>query len=721
MTKSIHFFLIQLIVNKYGGLVILKNNTENFINRELSWLEFNKRVMALARSENTPILEKLKFCEIYVSNLDEFFMKRVGGLKNQEESKHDFFSVDGRSPTEQLVEIKKLVLKANEEITQLFNTKIVPELAANDIFLVKWEELTKKEKDFLTEYFQTNLFPILTPLGIDSGHPFPYISNLSKSLGISLRKKKKSHKDHPHLFIRVKIPTNTPAWIKIPTIAKGKNRFINIDEIIINNIHRMFSNMKIEDIVLFRITRNSDFEKNDEDTEDLMEHIEAGIKERKFAPVVRLEHAAKPDSWIPKYLGDHLEVREEDTYSMPGLILFTKFSQIYEIDRPDLKFPIWNPLPPVDFLDENKNIFASLKKADRLFHHPYESFADTVESFIISSALDPKVLAIKLTLYRTDAKSKMIEALIHAAEKGKQIACVIELQARFDEENNILLAQRLEKVGIHVVYGMVGLKTHSKMSLVVRKDNSGIRSYVHIGTGNYNSQTSKFYTDFSFFTCNKKITSEIHELFNELTGIHANRKISQLLVAPINMKKRFLEMINREIKHKKAGKPAKIIAKMNSLEDVEVIQHLYKASQAGVEIILIVRGFCCLKPGVPGLSENIKVLSILGRFLEHSRIYYFQNGKDIPVEGDFYIGSADWMYRNLNNRFEVITPIQNLQNRKKLWNVLTVNLEDHATCWELKSTGKYLLRTSRLPADKRLLTTTHTSLMLEATARNSRE
>ena len=691
----------------------LKSSPQNFINREISWLEFNRRVLALAKSDNTPVLEKLKFCEIYVSNLDEFFMKRVGGLKNQEESKRDFSSVDGRSPTEQLKEIKKMVSKANTDISILFTQKIIPELKANGIHLLKWNELKKTEQEYLKQYFEENIFPILTPLGIDSGHPFPYISNLSKSLGISLLKKKKKGKGPSRLFIRVKIPSNISSWIKIPT-TKKESKFINIDDVVINNIQRMFANMKIEDIVLFRITRNSDFEKDDEDTEDLMEHVEAGIKERKFAPVVRLEHTVKNQSWVLNYLCEQLEVNEEDVYQMPGIVLFTKFDAIYKEERPDLKFQPWLPSPQMELFDGKKNLFSSIKKSDKLFHHPYENFSDTVEKFIRTSASDPKVLAIKLTLYRADSKSKIIDALIYAAEKGKQIACVIELQARFDEENNILMAQRLEKVGIYVVYGMVGLKTHSKMALVVRKEKSGLRSFVHIGTGNYNSITSKYYTDFSFFTSHKKITSEVHQLFNELTGIHTNKKITELLVAPVNMKKRFLEMINREIANQKAHLPAKIIAKMNSLEDIEIIKTLYKASQAGVEIILIVRGFCCLRPGVPKLSENIKVISIIGRFLEHSRVYFFQNGKADPIEGDFYIGSADWMYRNLASRFEVITPIQNTKNKKKLWHVLNVNLEDLCTSWELKNNGKYVLRSSKLPKSKRLATATHTRLMLES-------
>jgi polyphosphate kinase len=684
-----------------------------FLNRELSWLEFNKRVMELAESKKSPILEKLKFCEIYVSNLDEFFMKRVGGLKNQEESKHDFYSVDKKTPTEQLNEIRKNVLRGNIDISNLFSEKIIPELKSNGIHILKWNELSRLERDFLVKYFELNVFPILTPLGIDSGHPFPYISNLSKSLGISLIKKKKSAKGPTRQFIRVKIPSNVIPWVSIPTKTKGISKFINIDEIIINNIHRMFSDMKIEEVVLFRITRNADFEQDDEDTEDLMEHIESAIKDRKFGHVVRLEHAVIGESWVLKFLCDQLLVDEKDIYCIPDFSITSKLNSIYNIDKKELKFK--NEQLDIDrnYFDEKKSVFWNIRKNDKLFHHPYDQFSKTVGRFIVDAAHDPKVLAIKLTLYRADANSKIIDSLIYAAEKGKQIACVIELQARFDEENNILMAQQLEKIGIYVVYGMVGLKTHSKMCLVVRKEKAGLNSYVHIGTGNYNAITSKFYTDLSFFTCNKKITTEVHDLFNGLTGIHTDKKIKNILVAPINMKKRFLEMINREIVNKKAKKPAKIIAKMNSLEDIEIIQALYKASQAGVEIILIVRGFCCLKPGVPKLSENIKVYSIMGRFLEHSRIYFFQNSKIDPIESDYFIGSADWMYRNLNNRFEVIVPILNAKNRKKLWHILEINLEDMSTSWQLSKTGKYKQRKSKLDEVKKIASSTHLRLLSE--------
>jgi polyphosphate kinase len=364
-----------------------------------------------------------------------------------------------------------------------------------------------------------------------------------------------------------------------------------------------------------------------------------------------------------------------------------------------------------EYFENSKSIFWNITRNDKLFHHPYDQFSETVQRFIVDAAHDPKVLAIKLTLYRIDQKSKIIDSLIYAAEKGKQVACVIELQARFDEENNILMAQKLEKVGIYVVYGMVGLKTHSKMALVVRKEKAGLRSYVHIATGNYNAITSKFYTDVSFFTSNKKITAEVHELFNILTGIHAKKKINNLLVAPLTMRKKFIFLIQREIAHKKAKRPARIIAKMNSLEDIEIINQLYKASQAGVEVILIVRGFCCLRPGVPKLSENIKVYSVMGRFLEHSRIYFFQIGKSNPVESDYFIGSADWMYRNLNNRFEVIAPITAEKNRKKLWHILEANIEDVISSWELAKNGKYHIRKSRLSEEKKLLTATQVRLM----------
>lgn len=695
--------------------MIIKKTPKFFLNREFSWLEFNRRVMSLAEADTTPILERLRFQEICVSNLDEFFMKRVGGLKNQEESVHNFFSVDGQTPTEQLHKIRDMALKFNQDLADNFNLSIVPELKKQGIQLLQWGNLRAEEKEFLLKYFQKNIFPILTPLGIDHGHPFPFISNLSKSLGISLVKKKKTKKGPTNLFVRIKIPTNIPAWVKLPITAKGVERYINIDEIIINNLHTMFSDMNIEEMVIFRVTRNSDWEKDDEDTEDLMEHIEETIKERQFAPVVRMEYyASKKNSWIVKFLKEQLELQDVDMYQVESLAHITKFTPIFKLERPELKFSQWEPVFPEAFDDSEKSIFSQIKKSDRLVHHPYESFSGTVEKFIRRASDDPKVLAIKLTLYRTDSQSKIIDALVYAAEKGKQVACIIELQARFDERNNILMAQKLEKVGAYVVYGMEGLKTHSKICLVVRKEKAGIKSYVHIGTGNYNSETSCFYTDLSFFTASKKITSEVIEVFNALTGIHTNKKISHLLLAPVNMRKHFLHMIKREIAHKKANRPAKIIAKMNSLEDVEIIEHLYKASCAGVQVILIVRGFCCLRPGVKGLSENIKVYSIVGRYLEHSRIYFFQNGKSLMDEGDFFLGSADWMYRNLNNRFEIITPVESLKLRKKLSHVLKVNLEDMSTCWELRRDGKYIKRKSRLAPGRVLATATHTRLMSES-------
>ncbi|MBC7429905.1 MAG: polyphosphate kinase 1 [Bacteriovorax sp.] len=690
-----------------------KHTSSNFFNRELSWLEFNRRVMSLALEENTPILERLKFCEIYTSNLDEFFMKRVGGLKNQVESKHKFISVDGQHPTEQLEKIKEVVYKSNLAMADIFNNKILPELKNNGIHLLKWDDLNPAERKHFSQYFDKNIFPILTPLGIDHGHPFPFISNLSKSLGISLVKKKKSRKGPANSFVRIKIPSNIPVWVSVTSKNKDTEKFINVDEIIINNIHRMFPDMKIVDTVIFRVTRNSDWEKDDEDTEDLMEHIEETIKERQFAPVVRLEYTAQKSEWILKFLSEQLEISEDDMYPMPSIVHLSKFTTILKLDRPELKYSKFSPPAPESFSSSKKNLFNSIRKADRLFHHPYESFTDTVEKFIRTAANDPKVVAIKLALYRTDSQSKIIDALIHAAKKGKQVACVIELKARFDEQNNILMAQKLEKVGIYVVYGMKDLKTHSKMALVVRQEKLGVKSYVHIGTGNYNSETSLFYSDISFFTVNKKITSEVIEVFNALTGIHTNKKIKHLLLAPINMRKDFLKMIKREIAHQTAGLPAKIIAKMNSLEDIEIIVHLYKASQAGVSITLIVRGFCCLKPGIKGLSENIKVISIVGRFLEHSRIYFFQNGKMNPEEGDYFIGSADWMYRNLNNRFEVVTPIDSLKLKKKLYHILKVNTDDLSTSWELKKNGKYIRKKSRLGAVNILLTATHIRFMME--------
>jgi polyphosphate kinase len=680
---------------------IEKSSSSIYVNRELSWLQFNHRVLELANSQEIPVLEQLRFCEIYISNLDEFYMKRVGGLQNQVESKRSFRSIDNKTPEEQLECIRLKVLTDNNELVDIFRNRIIKKLKSEGIEICLWDSLSTKEKKSLRNYFDNSIYPVLTPLGVDPGHPFPFISNLSKSLGVTLLKKGEKNKKKNKLFIRIKIPSNLMSWVALAPNASKKSRFINIEQVIINNLSRFFEDHEILDVILFRLTRNADWSNEVEDTEDLLEHVEEGIKVRKFAPIVRVEVMGQKNSWGLEFLSEQLGLETKDIYPLLDLPQYTNFSSIIKLDRPELKFKPWNPSTPKIFDTVESNFFELIKKDDILFHHPYESFNSSVERFIQEAAEDPKVLAIKLTLYRTDAKSKIIESLAYAAEKGKQVVCVIELKARFDEEKNIKWAHKLESVGVHVIYGMLGLKIHSKMTLVVRNEGKRLRSYVHVGTGNYNSTTSQFYTDFSLFTAKKDIVTEVVHLFNYLTGIHNKQKFNHLLVAPVNMKKKFLDLIAREVIFKKAGKASRIMAKMNSLEDLEIINALYNAAKAGVKITLFVRGFCCLRPKIPGVSANIQVISIMGRFLEHTRLYYFQNGKNDASDGEFYLGSADWMYRNLNNRVELIVPVEKKEIKIRLWQLLKTYQDYTASSWEMQKNGDYLRRPSFIQKSNR--------------------
>lgn len=660
----------------------------HFHNRELSWLEFNDRVLHLADDERTPLLERLRFLNIFINNLDEFYMKRVGGLKDQITTKQVSVSIDNLTAAEQLVLIRKTVKEQLENFQNIYKEEIIPELKKNKITLLEWSDLTDKEKKFLKSYFSSEIFPTLTPLAVDFGHPFPFVSNLSLSIGISMHKPNSEER----IFARVKIPDQVPAWIHLNPLNQHNFRFISLIDVIINNLNMLFSGMIIDDATLFRVTRSASWDEDDDDAEDLLELVAEGIKDRRFSPVVRLDFFKKPVSWIRDYLTEELEITPDDVYELPSLAYFTNFSEIIDIDQPQLKYEPHAPQVPVDLLDtqdEKTGIFSHIRQNDLLVHHPYESFNQSVEKFIVEAARDPQTVAIKCTLYRTDKNSKIIRSLIEAANLRKQVACVIELKARFDEERNIQWAHELVNAGVHVVHGMVGLKTHSKMALVVRREFDGIVSYAHLGTGNYNAITSRLYTDLSYFTCRKEITSEVQEAFNFLTGFSLKDDYENLLIAPINMKEKFIEMIYDEAA---LGSKGRIIAKMNQLEDKDIIGALYDASCAGVKIDLCVRGFCCLKAGIKGVSENIRVISILGRFLEHSRIYYFGNGKENPLEGSFYIGSADWMYRNLENRVEVITPIKSVSNRSKLWDILTTENQDKRLAWEQDKKGIYTLR-----------------------------
>lgn len=655
----------------------------NFFNREISWLKFNQRVLEVAFDDKTPSLERLKFCQIYVNNLDEFYMKRVGGLKDQIESGKSSFSIDHKTPKEQLALISEEVDKQISFLSEQFSKIIVPELKEAGIFFHTWDDLSNDQRKWLKDYFVESLYPILTPLAVDSSHPFPFLSNLSKSFAVRMHRPF----DKEVIFGRVKIPDKVPQWVSLPDFAEDEYHFVNVEQVIAHNIDSLFSGMEIEDIALFRVTRSSMWDEDDEDAEDLLEFVEEGIKERRFSPIIRLEITENENSWIKSFLMQHTHLDESDIYPMPSIVNCTNFWQLYALDFPKLKFPEWNDRVPENFNLETSNIFNSIKQEDCLVHHPYENFTATVEKFISQASIDPDVMGIKITLYRTSSDSQIIKSLIRAAEEGKQVACVIELKARFDEKRNIDWANKLAKAGVHVAHGVVGLKTHTKVALVVRKEGNKIVQYAHIGTGNYNNETAKLYTDVSYFTCKKSVTNEVLEAFNFLTGYSLKVDYKQLLIAPINMRQRFIEAIKKETSF---GKNGRIIAKMNQLEDRQIIEALYRASCAGVSIDLIIRGFCCLRPRVKDLSENIRVHSIIGPYLEHSRIFFFGNGVDGYQKGNFYIGSADWMYRNLSNRVEIITPIDEVKLKEKLWHVLQVHLIDNRLHWDCDNQGNYI-------------------------------
>lgn len=667
-----------------------------FLNRELGWLKFNGRVLFQAKDERNPLLERLRFLNIFHSNLDEFFMKRVGGLQRQHYATLTPLSPDGLTPEEQLKMIRPRVLAINEDIRVLLKDKLLPGLRSNNIFLLEWQELTDSEKVWARTFFRDKVFSVLTPMAVDPGHPFPLISSLSTSLAISLH----VPEEEDLLFARIKVPEVFPTWIRIPNTDPGVERFISILDIVQNHLDQLFPRMKIQNVMPFRVTRNADIETDSEGVEDLLELIEEEVKQRRFAEVVRLEHGPNPDPWLLEFLTSEMDLTADDVYENPVPLAYKNLSSVVNLNLPQLKFRPWTPVTLPALADESANMFNIIRNGDLLVHLPYESFSTSVERFIVTAADDPAVVAIKMTLYRTNEESPIVHALIRAAEKGKQVVCLVELKARFDEERNIFWAQAMEKAGVHVVYGIVGLKTHAKLALVVRREREEFRSYVHIGTGNYHSQTAKLYTDMGLFTAKPEVTSEVVEIFHYLTGRSLKTDYNQLLVAPINMKTRFLEMIRQETENAKAGLPSGIIAKCNSLEERAIIEALYEASQAGVKIQLIVRGFCCLRPGVPGLSENIHVQSIVGPFLEHSRLFYFRSGKATELEGRFLIGSADWMSRNLLGRVEVMAPVEDRAAREKIWEAVQIMLNDQRLAWDLGQDGSYTMRVPQEPSQE---------------------
>jgi polyphosphate kinase len=658
---------------------------ELYINRELSWIEFNKRVLHEACNPAHPLLERVKFIAIFSSNLDEFFMIRVSGLEKQVEAGNDTLSFDGLSPMQQLLEIRQRTIEMLSERSRLFYEELIPQLAEAGISFAKYEQLSETHKQALNNFFDEQIFPVLTPLAFDPGHPFPFVSNLSLSLAVQL----KGSSDDSLRFARVKVPDGLSRLIRLDKVKgiklpKGKLIYVWLEDLIAGNIQKLFPNVPVISVHPFRVTRDADIEIEEDEAGDLLASISQGLRQRRYGNVVKMDVNPGIPDYIKQVLMENLEIEERKVYEIPGILGLSSLMELMSIDRPDLKDVPFVPRNP--FLEqEEENMFDLLKQRDMLLHHPYDSFQPVID-FINCAAHDPNVLAIKQTLYRVGSKSPIVQALIEAAERGKQVAVLVELKARFDEENNIVWARALEKAGAHVVYGLLGLKTHAKMLLVVRREDEGLRRYVHLSTGNYNAATAKVYTDYSLFTANPEIAADISEIFNYLTGYSRQDTYRKIIVAPLNMRKWILGMIEREIAcHKKYGN-GHIMLKLNALVDPQVISALYHASQAGVWIDLIVRGICSLRPMLKGVSENIRVVSIVGRFLEHSRVFYFYNNG----EEEIYLGSADMMQRNLDRRVEIIFPVLENSFKKGIKHCLETMLQDNVQSWSLYPDGTYM-------------------------------
>jgi len=668
---------------------------ENYINREISMLDFQYRVFEEAKDETNPLLERVKFLAIIGSNLDEFFMVRVGGLKLQVDAGVVDFSIDGATPAEQLAAIRKKASRLLVESSQYWNSVLKPALDETGIHVLQYADLTDKQKENTQAYFDDVVFPVLTPLAFDPGHPFPHISNLSLSLAILIRDTQGQDR-----FARVKVPASLPRLFPLKRSSGSVRRdgtvphhhyFVWIEQLILANLEKLFPGMEILEAYTFRVTRNADFVIQELEADDLLETMEESVRERRFGSVLRLSITDEMPDRILEILIQNLNVDMNDLYTLPNPLGLSSLFAIFAIDRYDLKYPPYHPptVPALNIESDNptRSLFSAIRREDIMLHHPYDSFSPVVE-FLRIAARDPQVLAIKQTLYRVGRNSPVVQALLEARrDYGKQVAVLVELKARFDEESNIGWAKMLEAEGVHVVYGLVGLKTHSKIALVIRNEGDRIRRYVHLGTGNYNDVTAHLYEDIGMFTADEEIGADATDLFNYLTGYSAKNEYRKLWVAPVNLRLKLVECIRREMVHAKAGKPARLIFKMNSLADAPIIRQLYKASQAGVEIDLLVRGICCMKPGIDGLSENIRVISIVGRYLEHSRIYYFLNDGNEEI----YMGSADLMPRNLNRRVEVIFPVEDSRIIRNIRDdILETYLVDNLKARFMQSDGSYL-------------------------------
>jgi len=660
-----------------------------YLNRELSWLAFNARVLHEALDPRVPVLERVKFLAIFSANLDEFYMVRIAGLRRQVAAGVVQKPPDGLTPQEQLDAIYAEVARLGKLQRECL-AGLLDELSTQGVRLLSVKDLAAGEGGESDVYFESQIFPVLTPLAVDPGHPFPYISNLSLSLAVEIRDPERGTIH----FARVKVPKSLPRWVPV---NRRPFHFVPLEQVIGANLGALFPGMEVVACYVFRITRYSDLDIPIEEPEDLLATIEEQVFNRRFGEVVRIEVQDDMPLHLRALLLDELReddvaessrLAERDIQDAGRLLDLSDLAGLATLDIPALRDPPFTAIVPAELRDTERNIFDVIREGDILLHHPFDSFTGTVERFLEAAAHDPQVLAIKLTLYRTSGDTALVTALVEAAQRGKQVAVIVELKARFDEANNIIWARQLEDAGVHVAFGSANLKTHAKTALVVRREADGIRRYIHLGSGNYNSRTARLYTDVGLLTCSPSIGADVSDLFNSLTGYSRQRLYRKLFVAPVNMRGRFLELITREADHAAAGRPARIIGKMNALVDAEVIDALYRASQAGVEVDLIVRGICCLRPQLPGVSDRIRVISIIGRFLEHSRLWQFANGG----ADEFYLGSADWMPRNFDRRVEAVAPVEQPALHERLRSLLQTYLEDNRQAWELSADGTWVQR-----------------------------
>lgn len=682
-----------------AGEELLPN--DRFFDRELSWLKFNKRVLELAQDEDLPVIERASFAAIFANNLDEFFMVRVAGLKRRIDTGIAVTAASGLSPRQQLRAISEQAHRLQDEHAHYIIDHILPDLAKEQIVLLSWDKLTAAEQERLSRYYRQQVFPVLTPLAVDPAHPFPYISGGSLNLAV-LVENPASGKSH---FARVKVPGNLNRLVPVDDLTEDESTnvrygFITMENLIIAHLESLFPGMIIKEARSFRVTRNEDIDVEEDDAENLLNAMEKELLRRRFGPPIRLEISDETSPFLSQLLADQLRVSADEVYRLPAPLDATVLFELGGIDRPDLKYRPFIPTTNRQIAEVEssraQDIFAAIRERDILLHHPYDSFSTSVQAFLAQAAADPKVLAIKQTLYRTSSNSPIIDALIDAAHAGKQVLALVEIKARFDEDANIAWARKLERAGVHVVYGIVGLKTHCKLSLVVRQEADGLRRYCHVGTGNYNPKTARIYTDLGLLTCDPVVGQDMTRLFNQLSGYAPKSSFHRLLVAPRTVRSGLIQRIRREEDAARAGKEAWIKIKVNSIVDEKTIDALYRASQAGVKIDIVERGICALKPGVPGLSENIRVRSILGRFLEHSRIYAFANsdGPQIgegPAAGpEVWIGSADLMHRNLDRRVEALVRIVAPEQIDELIKYVDLQMADSTASWHMQADGTYV-------------------------------